>query len=195
MTRQLSKREQIIGAAAKLVHRKGFHHTSLNEILEAAGAGKGQFYHYFDSKDELGLAIIDWGADRMRGTLLQRVGEGQGLEAVRWMLDCLLETAKKNGCNGGCPLGNLAAEMSDLEEPFRRKLAGVFESWRLAVERTLTVARRRGEIRPDADVKRLSFLVLSTVEGAILLAKVQRDPRVMERCFQGLWECMEGLQA
>ncbi|MEW6323906.1 MAG: TetR family transcriptional regulator C-terminal domain-containing protein [Nitrospirota bacterium] len=193
--RQSAKREQIIEQAAKLVHLKGFHHTSVDDILEASGAGKGQFYHYFQSKNELGLAIIDWGAGRMRSTLLEKVEQGQGLEAIQWMLRCVLETARAARCNGGCPLGNLAAEMSDVHEPFRRRLAEVFESWRAVVARTLAAAQRRGEIGPDADVANLSSLILSTVEGAILLAKVQHDARVMERSFEGLWECMKRWQA
>jgi len=188
------KREQIITAAAELVHLRGYNHTSLDEILDAADAGKGQFYHYFASKEELGLAIVDRAAARIRATLLERVERGQGLAAIRWMLRCLTDTAKRTKCGGGCPLGNLAAEMSDVRETFRRKLAGVFELWRQVIERALITAQRRGELRPGVNARQLSFLILSTIEGAILLAKVQHDARVMERCFQGLWLCVEQLQ-
>jgi TetR/AcrR family transcriptional repressor of nem operon len=190
----IPKREQIITAAAKLVHLRGYNHTSLDEILAAADAGKGQFYHYFSSKEELGLAIVDRAAARIRATLLERVEQGQGLAAIRWMLRCLTDTAKRTKCGGGCPLGNLAAEMSDVRETFRRKLAGVFELWRRVVERALITAQRRGELRPGVNARQLSFLILSTIEGAILLAKVQHDARVMDRCFQGLWLCVEQLQ-
>ena len=188
------KREQIIDVAARLVHLKGYHSTSLDDILDAAGAGKGQFYHYFKNKDELGLAIVDRAAAQIRSSLLERVERGEGLRAIQWMLHCLITTARRTQCGGGCPLGNLAAEMSDLDEQFRRKLANVFESWRDVVERTLRAAQRRGELRPEVDVEPLSFLILSTIEGAILLAKVQHDARVMERCFQGLWDGIERLQ-
>jgi TetR/AcrR family transcriptional repressor of nem operon len=190
----LPKREQIIEVAAELVHRRGFHHTSLDAILNAAGAGKGQFYHYFKNKNELGLAIIDRAATQVRSTLLERLERGEGLEAIRWMLRCLTDTARQAQCGGGCPLGNLASEMSDLDEEFRRKLAAVFEQWRDVVEQVLTAAQGRGELRPDADAAQLSFLILSTIEGAILLAKVQHDPKVLEQCFGGLWCCVEQFQ-
>jgi len=191
----ISKRDQIIRAAAQLVHVKGFHRTSVDEILEAAVAGKGQFYHYFKNKDEVGLAIVDRAATQIHSTLLERLDQGQGLEAIEWMLDCLIKTARQRQCGGGCPLGNLAAEMSDLDEKFRLKLARIFEVWRGMVERTLRVAQQRGEIKLDVEVEALSFLVLSTIEGGILLAKVEHDVSVMERSFEGLKRCLERLRS
>jgi TetR/AcrR family transcriptional repressor of nem operon len=180
------KRGEIIDAAARLVHRKGFNYTSLDEILDAAGAGKGQFYHYFKSKEALGLAIIDRAAAQMQASLLSRIEQGQGIEAIEWMLECLIETAERTHCGGGCPIGNLAAEMSDLHEGFRIKLAGVFEVWRMTIEQVLAAARKRGEIRRDVKIRQLSYFILSTIEGAILLAKVQQRADVMVRSFKEL---------
>ncbi|MBI3621270.1 MAG: TetR family transcriptional regulator C-terminal domain-containing protein [Nitrospirae bacterium] len=190
----ISKREQILEAAARLVHIKGFHRTSVEDILDAAEAGKGQFYHYFRSKDDVGLAIVDRAAAQMGSTLLKRLEEGQGLDAIDEMFDCLVATARENQCGGGCPLGNLAAEMSDLHEEFRSRLALIFESWRGVVERALRTAQLHGQIRSDIKVEELSFLVLSTVQGGILLAKVKRDVRVMEQCFEGLKACLGRLR-
>jgi TetR/AcrR family transcriptional repressor of nem operon len=190
-----TKRDQIISAAAQLVHVKGFHRTSVDEILETAEAGKGQFYHYFKNKDEVGLAIVDRAAAQIHATLLERLDQGQGLEAIEWMLDCLIKTARQRQCGGGCPLGNLAAEMSDLDEEFRLKLAHIFKSWRVMIERTLQAAQQRGEIAANVGVEALSFLVLSTIEGGILLAKVEHDVRVMERSFQGLTRCLRHLRS
>jgi TetR/AcrR family transcriptional repressor of nem operon len=193
-TQSIPKREQILEAAARLVHIKGFHRTSVEDILGAAEAGKGQFYHYFRSKDDVGLAIVDRAAAQMGSTLLKRLEDGRGLDAIVGMLDCLVATARENQCGGGCPLGNLAAEMSDLHEEFRSKLALIFESWRGVVERALRAAQLRGEIRSDVEIEELSFLVLSTIQGGILLAKVKRDVRVMEQCFDGLKECLGQLR-
>jgi TetR/AcrR family transcriptional repressor of nem operon len=189
----ISKRDQIIQAAAQLVHIKGFHRTSVDDILVAADAGKGQFYYYFKSKDEVGLAIVDRAAAHIHSTMLERLANEQGLEAIEWMLDYLIRAARQTRCEGGCPLGNLAAEMSDHHEEFRVKLARVFEAWRVMVERTLRAAQRRGEIAPDVEAEEVAFLVLSTIEGGILLAKVEHDVRVMERSFEGLKRCLRRL--
>jgi TetR/AcrR family transcriptional repressor of nem operon len=190
----ISKRDEIIHAAALLVHVKGFHRTSVGDILDAADAGKGQFYHYFKNKDDVGLAIVARAAAQIRSTLFERLEQGEGIEAIEWMLDCLVRTARETRCGGGCPLGNLAAEMSDHHEEFRSRLAQIFESWRAVVERTLRTAQARGQIRPEVEIEELSFLVLSTIEGGILLAKVERDVRVMERCFAGLKGCLGRLK-
>jgi len=194
LSQSISKRDQIIQAAAQLVHMKGFHRTSVDDILVAAEAGKGQFYHYFRSKDEVGLAIVDRAAAHIRSTLLERLAHERGLEAIDWMLDCLIKTARQTQCEGGCPLGNLAAEMSDHHEEFRVKLARIFEAWRHVVEQTISAAQRRGEIAPDVDAEDVAFLVLSTIEGGILLAKVDHDVRVMERSFEGLKRCLRRLE-
>ena len=54
-----NRRQHIIELAADVVYRQGFKGTSVENVLEIAGVGKGNFYHYFRSKDELGVAIIN----------------------------------------------------------------------------------------------------------------------------------------
>ena len=183
-----AKREQIIDAAARLIHLRGYNSTSIEAILQAVGIGKGNFYHYFASKEELGFAILEWQTTRFAEGVLRKAFEGNGdpLEQINTYLDLLLDLARKNGCRGGCPVGNLAQELSDTHEGFRRRLDRTFETWRAFLERTLQRAREEGRLRPEADPARLSRFVLAEIEGAILLAKVRKDAGVLADCFDEL---------
>jgi TetR/AcrR family transcriptional repressor of nem operon len=183
-----AKREQIIDAAARLIHLRGYNSTSIEDILRATGIGKGNFYYYFASKEELGFAILDWQSTRFAEGVLRKAFEGSGdpLEQINRYLDLLLDLARKRGCRGGCPVGNLAQELSDTHEGFRRRLEQTLEAWRAILERTLQRAREEGRLRPEADPARLSRFLLAGIEGAVLLAKVGKDAGVLADCFDEL---------
>ena len=182
------KRERIIDAAARLIHLRGYHATSIEDILRATGLGKGNFYHYFASKEELGFAILDRQTTRFSQGALRKAfgGNRDPLEQINAYLDLLLEGARKTRCRGGCLLGNLAQELSDTHEGFRRRLARAFEAWRAFLEGRLHRARELGRLRPGADPGRLSRFLLAGIEGAILLAKVRKDASVLAECFTEL---------
>ena len=183
-----AKREHIIDAAARLIHLRGYNSTSIEDILQATGIGKGTFYYYFASKEELGFAILEWQTTRFAEGVLRKAFEGNGdpLEQINTYLDLLVDLARKKGCRGGCPVGNLAQELSDTHEGFRRRLDRTFETWRAFLERTLQRAREEGHLRPEADPARLSRFLLAGIEGAILLAKVRKDAGVLADCFDEL---------
>jgi TetR/AcrR family transcriptional repressor of nem operon len=183
-----AKRERIIDAAARLIHLRGYNSTSIQDILRATGIGKGNFYYYFASKEELGFAILDWQSTRFAEGVLRKAFEGSGnpLEQINTYLDLLLGLARKRGCRGGCPVGNLAQELSDTHEGFRRRLERTLEAWRGILERALRRAREEGRLRPEADPARLSQFLLAGIQGAILLAKARKDACVLADCFDEL---------
>src|SRR5256885_8758467 len=128
-----STREAIIEAATRLMHVRGYQNTSLDDVLRASGAGKGNFYHHFRSKEDLGFAILD----QLVGWFVERTLEpcfsdaaAPRLDQVRCFLDRVLEAQRKSNCVGGCAMGNLACELSDVHEGFRARLATVFKKWR-----------------------------------------------------------------
>ena len=179
-----STREAIIEAASRLIHVHGYNHTSLDDVLRESGAGKGNFYYHFKSKEGLGYAILD----QIIASFLERTLEpcfadpDQGaLAQIRCFLDRVLEAQRARNCVGGCPLGNLAAELSDVHEGFRARLASVFAAWRERLTLALRAEQGRGvgdACRPEAVA---DFLVAS-LEGAILLTKLTKDIAVMEQC-------------
>jgi TetR/AcrR family transcriptional repressor of nem operon len=182
-------RDQILDAAARLIHLRGYHGTSLDDVLRESGVGKGNFYYYFRSKEDLGFAIIDRVVERFLERTLEPAFvdlTADPLDQVRAFLDRLLEAQRQRNCVGGCPMGNLASELSDVHEGFRQRLADIFERWRVKLAATLERGRESGRLRADLDADSAAGFVVASLEGAILMAKVTRDISVMEKCVAEL---------
>lgn len=181
-------KEHIIEVASRLVHLRGFNHTSLGEILKESGVGKGNFYYYFKSKDELGYAIIENNLKQFSEEVTEKAF-GNYRDAVAQLddfLDILLDLHRKRNCTGGCRLGNMAVEMSDIHEGFRKKLQQVFDDWVVQVAGVLRKAQAGGQLANHVDPTALAQFVIASVEGAILLAKVKKDITILECCFEEL---------
>lgn len=174
-------RENILDAATRLIHLRGFHNTSIDDILRESRVGKGNFYYYFKSKDELGYAALARTLERLEVNLL---GECFAPGVDPWLqietfLDRLVASASARGCTGGCPLGNLAIEMSGVHEQFRQRLTEAFDQVGARIADALERARAAGTLRPETDIPRLARFVLAGFEGAIMLGKLHQDPTVM----------------
>jgi TetR/AcrR family transcriptional repressor of nem operon len=169
-------RQRLIESAAELMAVQGYGRTCIEAILEQSGASKGNFYHHFASKEELGLAVLQHLGTEVQAYVQTAMGDKPDpLDRIDAMFDSLLATAAERGCRGGCPLGNLAAEMSDVSEVFREQLGRVFGSWRSMVAETLAEASR-GHRRVPINSQGLAQHIVSSLEGAILMAKLSRDP-------------------
>src|SRR5260370_31863314 len=143
-----STREVILAAATRLIHVHGYNPTTRAEPLRESGVGKGNFSYPFKSKEALGYAILD----EIVASFLERTLEpcfsdpaARPLTQIRCFLDRVLEAQRQRNCVGGCPLGNLVAELSDVHEGFRTRLARVFAAWQARLHDALEAARRRGD--------------------------------------------------
>jgi TetR/AcrR family transcriptional repressor of nem operon len=182
-------REHILEAATRLMEVHGYHRTALEDVLRESGAGKGNFYHYFPSKEALGYAIVDrLVAEFTEGTLDPIFGDPARppLGQVEAFLAAIVARQRARNCVGGCPMGNLATELADVHEGFRRRLSEAFDLWRTRLAGALERARRAGLLGDDADPDSLARFLVAGLEGGILLAKVQRDVRVLEACVEEL---------
>jgi TetR/AcrR family transcriptional repressor of nem operon len=184
-----STREVILEAATRLIHVNGYNNTSLDDVLRESGVGKGNFYYHFKSKEELGFAIIDQSVAAFLSRTLEPCFSdptASPLEQVGCFLDRVLETQRARNCVGGCPMGNLASELSDVHEGFRTRLASVFEAWR----QRLTVALRAAPVLRAGESERragaVAQFVVASLEGSILMTKLTKDITVMEGCVDEL---------
>ncbi len=182
-------RDQILDAAARLIHLRGYHCTSLDDVLRESGVGKGNFYYYFKSKEDLGYAIID----RVIQSFVKRTLDPAFADAaadpiaqIHRFLDRVLENQRQRNCVGGCPMGNLASELSDVHEGFRQRLAGIFGQWRARLTEALTRGQASGRVCRDCDPAGVAQFLVAALEGAILMSKVTKDIVVMEKCVAEL---------
>jgi TetR/AcrR family transcriptional repressor of nem operon len=182
-------RDQILNAASRLIHVQGYHSTSLDDVLRESGVGKGNFYYYFKSKEDLGYAIID----RITQAFIERgldpafaAADLDPIAQLHAFFDRVVDSQRQRNCVGGCAMGNLACELSDVHEGFRRRLAAVFDVYRSHLAEAIRRGQEGGCLRADADAARLAQFLVAGLEGAMLLSKVARDITVMEGCVEEL---------
>jgi TetR/AcrR family transcriptional repressor of nem operon len=184
-----STREAVIAAATRLIHVHGYNAMALDDVLRESGVGKGNFYYHFKSKEDLGHAILDQIVDGfLERTLAPCFADPDAAPVgqIRCFLDRVLQAQRERNCVGGCVMGNLASELSDVHEGFRTRLATLFTAWQACLATALESARRRGELASGSEPETVARFVVASLEGAILLAKVSKDIRVMEQCVAEL---------
>ena len=182
-------REAILEAATELMHLRGYQATTLDDVLRESGVGKGNFYYHFKSKEDLGYAILD----QVIASFLERTldpcfsdATAPRMAQIRCFLDRVLAAQRERNCVGGCALGNLASELSDVHEGFRARLFGVFSAWRERLIGVLEQAQATGSVRRDCRPDAVAHFLVASLEGAILMSKLTKDIAVMERCVEEL---------
>jgi TetR/AcrR family transcriptional repressor of nem operon len=176
-----NRRNAILDAAARVINERGFGHTSVEDLIEATGlSGKSHFYHYFPSKEALGMAVIDRQFDRFTERGLAILGEPmiEPIDRLSLFIDTLVALQRERDGGSGSPFGNLAGELADAHEGFRRRLDDVFSRW---TEQLDALLREVGhQLREGVNTVRLSRFIIASLEGGMLLTRVARDVEVME---------------
>jgi len=165
---KLGTRERIVQAAIHLFYEKGFEGTGMAELLEKANANSGSFYHFFKSKEDLLLAVLDWYEAGLEPVLLApvRAKTTDPIERVFALLQGYRERILMTDFAFGCPIGRLAMEIDPSRHEVHRRLAVNFENWAAAVSKFLEEAR--GRLPADVDLKKLGQFVLTVMEGGVM---------------------------
>lgn len=173
-------RERILSTAAELMLVHGVEGTSVDHVLERSGTGKGQFYHYFEGKDDLVRAVLDHRLEEdlaRLGDLLERLDDWQ---AIREWFDATVEMQERLGFVGGCPIGSLAMERAEVDAALRPRLVQALRTKGEYLRRGLERMKVRGVLREDADPARLADFVTAVLQGALLVASVQKERGSLE---------------
>ena len=195
--RAVQTRERIVGAAAQLFALKGFHDTKLEEILRAAQVTTGAFFHHFQSKEDLAFAVIDRHMEK-RCQKLDQIEKGlpaagsDPLAAAFRRLDAIQEMVRQRGQRkGGCVIGNLSTTLSDTHDAFRRRLGEALDEMAREFMPHLDAAVEQYQPNHPVNTWDLARYIVTVIEGAILQARAQRDPRLLARHFDHLKEYLQ----
>jgi TetR/AcrR family transcriptional repressor of lmrAB and yxaGH operons len=166
-------RKKLVEATAALLRKQGFHATGLSEIVAESGAPRGSLYFYFPGgKEELACAALEESGAMWRGLLDGVIDAAPDLGvAVERVCGVLADALAASGWESGCPLATVALEASTHSEKVRAVCADHYTAWEELIAdklHALGVAR--------AEARRVATFGLAAIEGALLLAKVQRDP-------------------
>ncbi|WMP19056.1 TetR/AcrR family transcriptional regulator [Thiothrix lacustris] len=184
MNTPIDTRQRLLNSARDLLHSRSYGHVGVKEICDMAGVQKGSFYHFFPSKQELTLAVLDEFYLIMKEAVFAQafrpeLSPMQRLSVLMENMYALQKTIKEqSGKTLGCPYGNIASELSTQDEPIRQRLANLFQQMAAALQATLDEAVSKGEIAP-CDTAATASAMFAYMEGLMLLAKTRNDPEVI----------------
>jgi TetR/AcrR family transcriptional repressor of nem operon len=178
-----SHRERILAEGMKVVHAHGFANASVRDIVQAAGVPQGSFTNHFTSKEAFGLEVIElyYAASRQNQLQTLRNDALPPLQRLRAYIDASKDRLNQSQMRNGCLLGNFAAEASDHSEPIRLRLAEIFAESRASLAYCLRAAVQAGEVAPNIDCDEVAAFIQASLQGANLLAKLERSPLPLER--------------
>jgi len=177
-------RLRIIRTAADLFHKQGVRATSPDEIIEASRTGKGQFYHYFKSKEGLIHEVLQAHLDAIRnGTapLEYEISSWKGLE--RWFLSHV-ELQKSYGMTRGCPFGTVGNEVTENDELVRQDLSLIFEVMKNKLAAFFLQEKSQGRLMKTVDPEQMADFCIACIQGGMLLGKVKRSSQTVETTVQ-----------
>ena len=175
MSTKAETRDRLVEVARNLFWTQGYASTGIAEILKAADAGSGSLYYFFPTKEDLLLAVLQWYKENLYAQVVNPVLErvSDPIERVFGILDGYRQHLLHAKFEYGCPVGNLALELSNSHPLARKMIAENFSGWRQAVQQCLDAAA--GRLPGGTDTEQLALFVLTTMEGAVMLARTYRS--------------------
>lgn len=179
-------REKVLAGAQEIFHRGGFSGTSINDLIRETGVKKGNLYHFFSSKEEMGLEVLARAREDFYKFLEKSLQGDRPSVRLANHFEAIVRYHEGRNLVGGCIFGNTALEMSDRNDQYRAVIHGVFEEWRRRIREVLEIAVRTGEIRAEIDPEAAARHIVATVEGGIMLARASRNPEDLKECLAAL---------
>jgi TetR/AcrR family transcriptional regulator, transcriptional repressor for nem operon len=172
--RGAATRDRIVEAAAQLFYERGVRQTGNEDIRREAGVSGSQLNHFFASREDLVRAVLARRtAEAAAPERIAGLGRPATLPALREWADQYVEHWQDR--LGGCRVGSIAAETLKSGYALDDDVADAFEQWRTALETGLSALRENGELAPDADVENLSLVLLTSLQGGLLLTQARQD--------------------
>lgn len=182
-------REDILSSVMELIHHKGFQATGLKDLFAASGTSSGSFYNYFQSKDELAHALIEYKWSQIQTTVLEPAQSlPDTIAGAFWLIDQLEAKHLSEPSCAGCFLGNLIVDLVEHDDSFRAHLSQVFDAWQQAIAQLLHAGR--SQLNPGTNPDVLAERLLTQIQGVLLLSRLHNQPERMERGFEGVRESL-----
>ncbi len=192
MSKGRRTREMILERSAPLFNQQGYFGSSLSSIMDATGLEKGGIYNHFESKEQLALEAFDYTfakiQQHVQSLLADKRHAIERLIALTAAFEGLIEGFP---IAGGCPVLNTAIEADDAHPVLRERARNAMDQWRGTIRRILTKGIERSEIRPDVDIEAFTSVMISLLEGAVMLSKLYGDSMHMQRAVAHLRHYIE----
>lgn len=178
--------DKILDSTIELIFQKGIEATSISDIITKIGMSKGSLYFHFPDKQTLvskALSRYEKSFFEFISASLQGNSPGEKLENF---LESVKRMHKSKNYSGGCIFGNTALEMADKNDSLSQKVKNVFDRWISMLSSIINDAQKTGEIRSDLNSKILAGLIVSSVEGGIMLSRLEKKGEPLSQTISAL---------
>ncbi len=175
-------RQKTIEIGTQIILAKGYHAVGLQEILTAAGVPKGSFYHYFRSKEDFGIAIVEY-YGRLRSEMMAPILNNQDLSPKQKLKEMFVigrDYRVIHGCNAVCLVGKLGTEMANASEPIRLAVKKEVDRWVNAAAGLIAEAQVQGEISSTYDSQSLAEFIYAAWQGSLTRMQINKDLRSLD---------------
>jgi len=188
-------RRKLIEVAAEEILENGFQATSIGDILTKTGLSKGALYHHFPSKLTLGYAVFEEVfVPKCVDLWDPALNNPDPISSISKLLRNEIDEISDETIRLGCPINNLAQEMSPIDEGFRQRINRTINHWRSEMQTTLERGQAAGTVSSEVDPQEIATFFVASMEGSVGLAKNAQDHAMLETCFKGLINYLEGLR-
>jgi TetR/AcrR family transcriptional repressor of nem operon len=174
---RISNKDKILVNGLQVMLERGYVGASVRDIVEAAGVPQGSFTNHFESKEAFSLEILDLYFANSRVVIGETLRNDalSPLKRLRAYFDENISRIKNHDCKNGCLVGNFAAEASDHSEVIRKRLSEIYTELREAVAYCLKAAVKAGELPKSLRINEVANFIVTGLQGAFLVSKVERD--------------------
>ena len=192
LVRDGDTRERILEAGAQAIAHKSFSGCGLAEILAAAGVPKGSFYHYFASKEEFGVALIERASAQHLATLAPILADhGRApLARLRAVFELGRSHCQSQGAARQCLIPKLALETAQLSAPVQAAVKAAYDQWRAVLAEVIRAAQLRGEVRRGQDPDHLAEVLVMLWEGATIRMQIDQSLRPLDDFFEFVFDSL-----
>ena len=167
-------RERIIAKAAELFNQRGLEGTSMADLMEATGLEKGGIYRHFPSKEAVAAEAFDYAWEEAFQERVRDLNSISGsVERLKHLIANFVE--RRSNIPGGCPLLNTAVESDDGNPVLRERARQALGKWQELIVSIIREGIERREIRNEVNPNQMAMLIISSLEGALMISRLERN--------------------
>lgn len=195
VTKGEKTREMIVHEAALLFNIKGYDGTSMNDLIDATGIKKGGIYRHFGSKEEIALEAFDYAINIRDQQIRDAMNASESaIEAILNVARTFLGLVTNPIIPGGCPILNTAIEADDKLLPLKERAQKAMDDVRWVIQYLVSSGIERGELRPYTNGDTVATVVISVIEGALMMSKLYDDTVHLHRALDHIAAYSETLK-
>jgi TetR/AcrR family transcriptional repressor of nem operon len=183
-------RKRIVAQAASLFNRRGYHGSSLQDVMEATGLEKGGIYRHFSSKEELAALAFDHAWSEAVEARQQGIEEiTNNVDKLKQLISNFVE--RRPSVPGGCPLLNTAVDADDGNPVLRDHARKALKGWQQRLESIIAEGIKAGHARPGVDKRKVANLIIASLEGALMICRLEKNDEALSAARAHLHSFLE----